>query len=60
MRSPPAAFVWHEGEKIAAYLGQQADGRKEAERMKRIRGVWYYNGNAYTTLTAALVAAWLR
>ena len=26
--------------------------------MKRIRRVWYYNGEAYTTLKAALVAAW--
>lgn len=44
--------------KNAVRLLEQADGRKEAERMKRIRGVWYYNGEAYTTLKAALVAAW--
>ena len=26
--------------------------------MTRINGVWYYHGNEYATLHAALVAAW--
>ena len=46
--------------KNAARLLAQADGRKEAERMKRFRGVWYFQGMAFTTLRSALESAWPR
>ena len=36
---------------------EQADGRKEAN-MKRVKGTWYYQGQAYESLNAALEAAW--
>ena len=39
--------------------GASGRGRREAERMKRIRGVWYYNGKAYPTLRAALERVWI-
>ena len=35
----------------------QHRGRRE-DKMKRINGVWWYKGKAYTTMRAALEAAW--